>query len=279
MMVLANVAAANPASAMEAVLAPSEVGVYAIAAKSVLVNVRVDEDTESTFKVRVEVSEKGQVVVERTISDLFTLFALPAIRLVEMDASNDRPEVFLSSWSGGAHCCNEIAVFTKGDDGWAELPFGSFDARTDPGQLVDADYDGISELIAVDDRFLYEFASYAGSAAPIRIIGIREGRKADVTREPQFEDRVTRSLDDMGAAPDVGEARNSWLASYAAHLLLLGEDDPLDFAIGTHDASVDWGMTRCTVEITQGSCPDGKSENIGFEAALTQFLTETGYLR
>jgi hypothetical protein len=59
---------------------------------------------------------------------------------------------------------------------------------------------------------------------------------------------------------------------------LLGEADPLDYAVGQHDPSVSWGMIRCTIEVKNRNCPEDKEINIGFEAALTELLTEAGYL-
>ncbi|MEO1746956.1 MAG: hypothetical protein AAFR13_10580, partial [Pseudomonadota bacterium] len=169
-------------------------------------------------------------------------------------------------------------VFSKDEDSWKKINFGSFDSRTDVGEFIDADFDGVHEIITYDDRFLYEFASYAGSWAPMRIFGVRDGQARDVTREPQFADVVRRSLDRMGELPDAREPRNSWLATYAATLVLLGEDDPLDFAVGSHDPSVEWGMVRCTVAEVDYQCPEGKETVLDFEAALTDFLTRTGYL-
>ncbi|MEM1378773.1 MAG: hypothetical protein AAGG69_15440 [Pseudomonadota bacterium] len=267
------------AHATEAMLTPSGNGEYGLAAKGISADVVISGDAESTFSFSLAISEVDETVLTHTVEDIFSIFALPAVRLVEMDATNDTLEVQLSSWTGGAHCCNDILVFTKGEQRWKQLDVGSFDAFTDPGNLIDADYDGVFDLVAVDDRFLYTFASYAGSAAPVRVLGIRGGAIADVTSEPQFENVVRSSLNDMGEMPDAGEARNSWLATYAAHLLLLGEDDPLDFALGSHDPSVNWGMTRCIVPEVNFSCPEGKEETVGFERALTEFLTETGYLR
>jgi hypothetical protein len=57
------------------------------------------------------------------------------------------------------------------------LSFGNYGYR-----LVDLDRDGLPELSAYDERFLYAFTAYVVSAAPPRITQYRNGRLVDVTR-------------------------------------------------------------------------------------------------
>lgn len=273
---IATVGAAAAGPLIE--IQPEAPGRYEAAANglSVLVDVRANDD--ETFAASIIISEDGEPVATQDHDELYSAYSLPSIRVIEMDGGNDRPEVQISSYSGGAHCCNEVQFFAKTGTGWARIDAGAFDARTDPAAIADYDYDGASEWTVTDDRFLYEFASYAGSWAPIRVLGLRDGRIVDRSREEAFAHIIRGSLDMMGDMPDEGDPRNSWLAAYAATLATLGEDDPLDFAIGKHDPAAQWGRERCTVPEVDFTCPEGKTALVSFETALRDFLTANGYL-
>ncbi|MEM0900549.1 MAG: hypothetical protein AAGI92_11440 [Pseudomonadota bacterium] len=245
------------------------------------VSIQLVGETEETsdWVAKLTIYEDGAQTFQHEFEDYFSPVFGPIAHIVEMDDTNGSLEVVAATYSGGAHCCTQPVVMTKTGGDWKLLPAGSFDGDFSSVSLSDLDGDGLSELQALDIRFFYEFAPYAGSFAPIQILGMRDGEVKDVTSEEVYEWSVRDAFGRIITIPDNGEERNSWLATYAAYLLLLGEDDPLDFALASHDASVDWGMTKCTVEEVDFVCPDGKSENVGFEAALTEFLTETGYLR
>ena len=271
--------AAPALSQPQATLQASQEGIYSAATPDLGILLELGAEVEGARTATISVLENGVPVFKTERPDLFSLFYGPTVHIVEMDGSNDVPEVYISTYTGGAHCCNEIDILTKTSSGWNEVDFGFYDG--DPEALLPRDLngDGLSEIKTFDNRFFYTFASYAGSSAPIQILGFENGEFADITANSDFEWEVRAGLDDMGTIPEAGEPRNSWLATYAAYLLTLGEADPLDYAVGAHDTSVDWGMIRCTVPEVDYSCPEGKSQNIGFEAALTEFLTETGYLR
>lgn len=94
---------------------------------------------------------------------------------------NGEAEPVLELNTGGAHCCTIVQVFSFDPGVMAyrivERDFG------DPGAvLADLAGDGRLEFRSADDRFAYEFASYAGSALPLQIWRFQEGRFLDVTR-------------------------------------------------------------------------------------------------
>lgn len=109
--------------------------------------------------------------------------------IVELDPANDAPEVVLSSFTGGAHCCRRITVFDKGAGGrWRRIDLGDFDGDGG-GFLEDIDGDGRFELVIPDNRFLDAFDCYACSYGPLRIRAVEEGRVRDVTLELRFRAR------------------------------------------------------------------------------------------
>ena len=73
------------------------------------------------------------------------------------------PEVVVSSWSGGAHCCFSYLVVELG-----ETPrlLAAVDAADSEVEVRDADGDGVPELWLHDFAFAYWNTSFAGSPAP-----------------------------------------------------------------------------------------------------------------
>lgn len=254
-------------------------GAYSASVRGITLLLEMTPETDGVRAAKFQILENGAPVFQGSREDLFSLFYGPHFRFVEMDEANRTPEIFISTYSGGAHCCNEISILTKTAEGWRAVDAGAFDGDPEGLYPRDVDGDGIAEIVTYDNRFLYEFASYAGSFAPRQILALRGAVMVDVSKREAFQREIQSGIERMGEMPEAGEPRNSWLAAYAATLLQLGQDDPLDYAFGSYDESVDWGMMRCSVAETNGACPDGKQINIGFEAALTDFLTDTGYLK
>jgi hypothetical protein len=80
-------------------------------------------------------------------------------------------------YSGGAHCCVIIAAVPIGSGGAGRTVFE--DTGDAGGGLQD--YQGRALLVAADDAFAYEFASYAGSGLPLRVLDFQGGDFVDVT--------------------------------------------------------------------------------------------------
>jgi len=112
------------------------------------------------------------------VSGFDTLFEHP-VTIRDLDGDGE-PEVLVDLYTGGAHCCFWTAIL-------------HYDGRTyrgnavfwgDPGyELRDLNHDGRPELVTADDRFAYEFTSYAQSVLPILIRRYDHGKLTDVTNE------------------------------------------------------------------------------------------------
>lgn len=74
------------------------------------------------------------------------------------------PELVVSSYSGGAHCCTTHWIVTLGDDG--PRPVARVDAADGEAEIVDLDRDGLPEVALADWSFAYWNASFAESPAP-----------------------------------------------------------------------------------------------------------------
>lgn len=104
----------------------------------------------------------------------------PAVQLVDLEHTGD-PDVVLNLFSGGAHCCTVVQVFSF-DPGTmsyvkTERNFG------DPGmRVVDLQHNGRFEFLTADDSFAYRFTDYAASGLPIEILTFANHHFTDVTR-------------------------------------------------------------------------------------------------
>lgn len=270
--------ASGLSSHAEIIVDTSGLGSYQIIRDGITLSVEMSSTYDNVIETTISIGTGDDAVRFDAVESYYTR---PLVRFIELDLSNDTPEILLSAYSGGAHCCHELIAYSNIDNnGWEAIEIGSFDASTAPQSVIDMDGDGSAEIVARDGRFLYQFASYAESFTPPQYLGLAGDQVIDKTTNPSLADYIQPEIDGLGPIPEFGEARNSWLASYAAMLLLLGQDDPLDYATSAFDANVEWGMMQCTDKsIPEGECPKDKMINIGYEAALSDFLTKTGYLK
>ena len=100
------------------------------------------------------------------------------LQVVDLDGDGS-PEVLLDSFTGGAHCCQLTQILRAGAAGdvrqernWA-----------DPGyRLRDLDGDGKPEFVTADAAFGYQFAAFAFSLSPVKILDWRAGTFRTRTR-------------------------------------------------------------------------------------------------
>lgn len=76
-----------------------------------LINVQKTEDWKPTVTVLL----KGKAVGKLEGSE--SPFPAALVQITELDPSNPYPEVLLSSFTGGAHCCNEVSILTSDKSG------------------------------------------------------------------------------------------------------------------------------------------------------------------
>lgn len=205
------------------------------------------------------------------------------VQIAEMDPSNPYPEVLLSSFTGGAHCCNQIKVLTSDRSGqqWREVKLGPFDGAASPAE--DPLRNGRYLIVDVDNRFLYRFACYACSTAPARIWQLEGEEFLDVSRRLEFKPLHQRNLQRMAEwfQQKNPESPNSFLAGYVANKVLVGEPyDGWDRMTQRYDASSDWGLRECKGEMDDnGKCLVREIVYSSFPEALRAFLVDTGYIK
>jgi serine protease Do len=203
------------------------------------------------------------------------------VNVVRLDAKSTEPQVLMSHYSGGPHCCTETRVAQRGGDGkWHAFVVSDGDDGSGYG-LEDLDGDGAAELIGKDDRFLYEFSSYVDSYAPPKILRYSAGKTEDVTREAAFKPflRQRMLLNESYAAP-ADRKSPGYLAGWVASRILLGEgQDAWKHMLKVYDRAYSDCMIMCKMSIPVKDCPltQQSQRNVSFPVSLSVLLSKLGY--
>ena len=200
-----------------------------------------------------------------------------SVQIAEIDPANSSPEVVVSFYTGGAHCCSDTKVISASKDGasWKTIELGQFDG----GPLLASDLagDGHPVFETRDNAFLYTFGCYACSTAPLQVLTVEDGEVKTVSADPRFRPAQESYLKSMiTEVPD--EEVNGFLAGYVAEKILLGEGKGAwALMLNHYDKASDWGLDVCDKPLdTEANCP-GKTERLTFPVALERMLNENGY--
>ena len=205
------------------------------------------------------------------------------VQIVDLDQSNQTQELLLSSFTGGAHCCGTVHVLTKNNSTkeWQDVDLGPFDG----GTLTAMDpLKGDRPLIFTrDNRFLYRFASYAGSAAPAQLWQLQNGSFIDVTHNSIYRNIHLKNLVSLEKTiqeiPHEGYNPNGVLAAYVATKAILGQASAAwSTMLDLYDPNQDWGLEECRGGYDKsGNCREKVVYN-GYPEALLSFLLQTRYI-
>lgn len=227
----------------------------------------------------VTVSVAGKNVIKAEGAESFPDNPVFVVQIAEMDPGNPHPEVLMSVYTGGAHCCSDTRILTSSRDGrtWKEVEAGLFDGG--PLEARDLDGDGRYELAMRDNAFLYAFGCYACSTAPLHVLRLQKGQMINVSANPAFRNWHIDSLRRIIEWADEDANRNGFLAGYVGQKILLGEGaQAWKLMLKHHDTKDDWGLDHCKVKRNdKGECPPGQVEMLKFPDALERFLNEAGY--
>jgi hypothetical protein len=224
-----------------------------------------------------EVSEGDRKVATLTDENGASENPIASVRIVELDSTNETPEVVFNSFSGGAHCCAGLKVALKGTSGsWRQVDIGSFDGSGD--FVEDVDGDGRSEFVTVDNAFLNAFDSYAGSFSPLKILAVERGELKDVTREERFQSRHRSWLEEQTKAARDGAAESAagFLVGRLAMRQLLREGPAAmgEFEAAAKAANV--GPVDACPDLSF-ECEDGAKKPQPFIAVVKAFMEKNGY--
>ena len=215
---------------------------------------------------------RGQLVTEVAFGD--DVYA--SLGVGRFDPASPEPQLLLTTYTGGAHCCVHIQLLDKLGGKWRRVNVGTFDGSPFGALPRDIDGDGALDIVHWDDRFAYAFGSYAGSWMPPRVFNIRNGKAADVSAEPRFRSLFVK---DYAAAEKMcRDGGNGACAGLVADGARIGHlDEAWKVALAHFDTTVDWSFPGCKVAV-KGDCPkDQRFKTAEFRAALTQLLVKAGY--
>jgi hypothetical protein len=212
------------------------------------------------------------------------------VAIRRLDNSPTLPQVVITGYSGGAHCCTSTVVATAGsDDAWKFVKLGVMDG--DEGfSFLDFDHDRSSVLVDYADGFNYAFASYAGSISPTRIRKFSENGLHDVTGEPRYRSFLLDQLRQMeqDAARSAPPEPNGYLAGWLAQKALVGQfDEGWRTVLASYDGQSTNVPEACAVDKSAWVkseygyylvCPEGQQLRRPFLEALALHLAELGYI-
>ncbi|MGH2416564.1 MAG: FG-GAP repeat domain-containing protein [Microcystaceae cyanobacterium] len=225
------------------------------------------EQTSETDNLTYQIFHDG--IPKVNASDVTILSG--SVSLKDLD-SNGVAEVIVSTYSGGAHCCTNLTIYT-----WKNNQFLQADIEgmnSGGGIFQDLNGDGKFEFLSSDDAFLYQFSAYASSFPPSRIYLLKEGKLENVTRKypKELKTRAWEMYQAFLKGKQEEYEVNGILAGYVAQKILLGEyQQGWNFMLANYDRTSDWGL-----EIYQGDRQVGKYPD--FPTALKAFLIQQGYL-
>jgi hypothetical protein len=102
------------------------------------------------------------------------------LQVADLEASGE-PAIVLHLYTGGEHCCEILQVFTY-DAGTGSYALVERDFGDAADRIADVAGDRRLEIESADDRFAYEFTSFAFSGLPLQIWRLQGGRFVDATR-------------------------------------------------------------------------------------------------
>ena len=191
--------------------------------------------------------------------------------------------VYFQSFTGGAHCCNDLQVAVIGPRGIRVVQLGTFDGGPTDDFPRDLDGDDTVDFVQQDDSFLYTFSSYAGSMAPPKILNVAGGRVSDVSTRPGFR-RLFRAAMNRArryCLQREGE-RNGACAGYVASAARAGQFDAAwRVMLGAYDRNSGWELPDgCRVRVgPRRECPPASVISYtNYPDALRAFLVRQGYI-
>ncbi|ANE43369.1 hypothetical protein [Deinococcus puniceus] len=146
------------------------------------------------------------------------------------------PELVVSTFSGGAHCCLTAHIFTQDTGGVQNI--GILDAGNYGFLPVDFNKDGTSELLVGLDSLAYYDYSYADSPSLNAVIGWDGIRLADRTRAYTYvpAQAAARELKDlqsrMTESPEL-EYLKSRISGYYGNMILAGKGAEAERVLAT----------------------------------------------
>ena len=238
-----------------------------------------DEDEEVVTILTVRAPGAKPLKVE---SEPVGRFVLAQFGAFALDRTSPAPVILFDVYTGGAHCCDAVKLISLRGGRWTSSDLGDWNGGFG---IEDLDGDGRPELIAEDQRFLYRFGSYAGSAPAPAIYEVRGGKLVEASALPRYRPYYARELpryrrscveDDLDGGPCAGFVAMSLRAGEPAEAAFA----VLDRAAAAHQLKGPWTIPeRCGGDPSGCERDQPEKSFSTLHAAVEWFLRDIGYLR
>lgn len=244
-------------------------------------DIRIDAvpDAQGAYHPRIEGYRDGKVVFSSVLDEAATQDGRSEIAVVPLDPALSVDQIVLSAFWEGAHCCTVTKIFTVAGDEWSGVAGDTLDGGG--YWFDDLDGDGSFELLSTDNSFLYAFAPYAMSWAPIRIQQLHGSEIVDLRKNPGFERFYRRQIFRFEHSAEIQPElwrSNGFLSAWVALKAVVGEfDDAWQRMMVSYDRGSDWPLKVCQ-DPGLARCPEEQQRSASFPEALQAHLQTTGYL-
>lgn len=215
------------------------------------------------YNVRLRIARAGTVVYDapvRSSPNLCGSNCRPGgVHVLGLEPGHE-PDVLLDLYTGGSHCCSFEQVFRFQGGRYVKTERNFADAGV---QVKDLAHNGRLEFLTADDRFAYQFASFATSGLPVQVLVFRAGHFKNVTRE--YPTRIKRDASVWWKAFSHNHYGEGFIAAWAADEDLLGHYSQVAKTLNAQAAA---GHLH-----SDSSGPEGHK----FVTALQKFLHRLGY--
>ena len=196
---------------------------YAMGAMTVVVKGVPSDVLKDDFMLRVTVEAPGRPLAAFEDSNVNLRFP---VRLGFGSLDRDgTPFLLVKSYSGGPHCCTNLAAAVVRPSKIQIVKMESWDGQPLESFPSDHDGDGSTDFILSDRVFLYAFDAYSHSWPPPRIMNVSGGEFADVSARPGFRDLFLEDMREArGRCLDPREPHpDGFCAGYAASAARAGQ--------------------------------------------------------
>lgn len=245
------------------------------------ISVKMTGDEDKPGPTLIIGTENGKQLFSFSVAEDYSMFESGA-GLLKLDPETERPQLVVTRYNGGPHCCTTTWIVTKpkGSTDWMLVEAPTLDSGG--FAFSDLDGDGTFELLSRDNRFLYAFDSYAGSNAPLRISQLQGTTVRDTTHDSRWRGQWRQDVAAMEFSAKLTPSlwlSNGFLAGWVADKILLGEGDAAwNRMLKSYEKDSEFGPSRCLIDMPVDDCPVDKIKRLAFPKALADFLRDAGYL-
>jgi hypothetical protein len=161
---------------------------------------------------------------DKILDDIVRYPKFPDVTIVRLDNATRYPQIVVTNYSGGAHCCTDTSILTEVSPGkWQEVYAGLIQWGY---SFEDLDRDGAAELLWADENFVDLYGYGPDMWIPTFTSVLSGAKLTKVTHTPRLLDRNRQDLAGLEflAALDASLWHNNrFLGEWVASKALVGE--------------------------------------------------------